>query len=223
MNAELDELAKTNEFPHRPITDGVINADRYLASAPKILWILKEPWEKPAEGAARGGWSISEYLAGEPKFGNKGTWARMAYVCYAIFNGFLDCSVIPYATADSRVLDAFKNIACINVKKFSGKTLSNPAEIAKYYHKYRDLLNRQIDAIHPDVIIAGNILSLFYEDFGLKPQDMTRAGSVQYCRRDQRLYINAYHPSNWRIKKSTYVNDLVAVIKSHRPMPQVVT
>ena len=43
-----------------PIYDGVVDAEAYLAAKPKIMWILKEPYDDfDAEGMpAGGGWTI---------------------------------------------------------------------------------------------------------------------------------------------------------------------
>src|SRR4051812_26433466 len=120
INAALYQRARDENSLHDPITDGLIDIDRYLASSPKILWLLKEPWEDLAEGEPGGDWSIPEYLFGKGKIGNKGTWTRMAYVSFSIFNGFCDYSTIKYATEDPRVQDSLRHVGYINVKKFPG-------------------------------------------------------------------------------------------------------
>ena len=39
-----------------PIYDGVVDAEAYLATQPKVLWILKEPYDDfDAEGMPEGG------------------------------------------------------------------------------------------------------------------------------------------------------------------------
>ena len=100
-------------------------------------------------------------------------------------------------TEDTRIWEALKNIAFINVNKFLGKTSSDSEIVASYFQKNRELLKKQIDAINPDIVIAGNILSLFYKDFDLTNQDLKSGGpgkSAEYCQKNGRLFINAYHP-----------------------------
>ena len=43
-----------------PIYDGLVDAEAYLASKPKVMWILKEPYDDfDAEGMpAGGGWTM---------------------------------------------------------------------------------------------------------------------------------------------------------------------
>lgn len=217
VNAQLLEMAASNEgLKHFPITDGVVDIDQYLSCSPKILWILKEPWEKLKDGEIGGDWSLTKYLNDDGKIGNKGTWARMAYVTYSVFNNYPKYSAIPYVTDDPKVGASLKNIAYINVKKFPGKSTSVRAEIESYYDRYRNLLKKQITTINPDIIIFGNILYLFLNDLDLKSEDFKSEGSVEFCSKDGRLYINAYHPSYWRISGEKYVEDIVSVIKKSR-------
>ena len=215
VNAELYERAASEGLIHLPITDGVVNVDRYLASSPKILWILKEPWEDLKEGEGGGDWSLTKYLNEDGKIGNKGSWARMAYVTYSIFNNYPNYSDIRYVTDDPKVGASLKNVAYINVKKFPGKSFSVPAEIESYYDKYRSLLKKQITTIHPDVLIFGNIFYLFRDDLGLNSEELKSEGSAEFCKKDGRLYINAYHPGYWRFSEKAYVEDIVAIIKNN--------
>lgn len=217
VNAELEAMAAAEKSIHSPITDGVVDIDRYLASSPKILWILKEPYDD-LTGAACGGWSVTEDVLAAGKFGNKRPFAPIAYVTYSVFNNFLKYTELNYVTNDPKVGESVKNIAYINVNKMPGKSASDPAAIAAYYQRNRKLINKQITTINPDIVIAGNILHLFYEDFGLTRQDLQSAGTAEFCERNGRLYINAYHPSYWACDEATYVNDLVAIIKEHSPV-----
>jgi hypothetical protein len=221
VNAELYNMAAAEKSIHEPITDGVVDIHRYLASSPKILWILKEPWEDLKDGEAGGGWSLTNdlipSLITKNQIGGIPTYRKMAYVTFSVFNNFTVYSGIPYANEDPKVGESLKNIAYINVSKFPGKSSSNPATIEFYHRRNRDLLKKQVATINPDIVIAGNILHLFYEDFGFARQDLTSAGTSEFCLRNGRLYINAYHPSYWACDEATYVIDLVVIIKTHSP------
>ena len=216
------EAIQEKENQQDMIYDGIVDIDRYLSISPKILWILKEPYDdfdkdgKPCGG----GWSITKHiLACAEKSGDKAPFAPIAYVTYAVFNNFLKYSEMDYVSEDPKIWESLKNIAYINVSKFPAKTTSDMEIIASYFHKYRDLLNKQIEAINPDIVIAGNILHLFYEDFNLTRQDLKSGGidkTAEFCQKDGRLFINAYHPS-FRGSKQAYVDDLVAIIKEHSP------
>jgi len=218
VNAELAAVAKAEKFLHEPVTDGVVDIGRYLASSPKLLWILKEPWEDLQAGEAGGGWSVTQEIIGKEKYGNRGVFAPMAYVAYSVFNNFPPWSEIPYATKDAKVRDALKSIAYINVKKFPGKTTSYNADIQKYYDLFKLLLKRQINTINPDVVIGGRTLPMFSTDLGLKREEFTLEGSLAFCIKNRRLYIDAYHPAQWtQVKPADYVDEIVSVIKKHNP------
>ena len=219
VNADLNRMAAEEKSIHGPITDGVVDIDRYLASSPKMLWILKEPWEKLGAGEGGGGWSLTKNLipalVHRNQIGGSPTYRKMAYVTNSILNNFLPYSDIPATTDDPRVRESLQSIAYINVSKCPGATASVSEQIGSYYRRNRDILRKQVEGIDPDVVITGNIMHLFYEDFGLTFPDLKSEGSVEFCRLGSRLYINAYHPAYWRCKQETYVNDLVAVIKNH--------
>lgn len=221
VKAELYKMAAAEKSIHEPITDGVVNINRYLASSPKMLWILKEPYDEP-DGKPGGGWSVTSCLIpkliANHQIGGSPTYRKMAYVTFSVFNDFDPYSDIPNASNDSKVGESLKNIAYINISKMPGKSASDPATIASYYQRNRALLKKQIDTINPDIVIAGNILHLFYEDFGFTRQDLTETGLSEFCRWKGRLYINAYHPCYWGCKEERYVNNLVAIVKAHNPV-----
>ncbi len=221
VNAELKRMADSERSIHKhdPITDGVVDIERYLSSSPKMLWIWKEPWEEFDENGG-GVWSVTQNLIpkkiAEGKIGNKGLYANMAYITYSVFNNYPNWSEIPWVTDDPSVGESLKSIAYINVNKFPGKKWSNPEHIKSCYGRNRNILKKQVATINPDVVIVGNILHLFYEDFGLKTVELISEGSVEFCSKDGCLYINAYHPSYWRISGKKYVEDIVNVIKKNR-------
>ncbi len=218
IKTELYAMAKA--AAHDPITDGVIDIDQYLAASPKMLWILKEPWETPDEGKRGGRWSVTKELIPELIAQNRirgnPTYRKMAYVTYSVFHDFVDYSKIKFPDEDPEVRMSLEKIAYINVSKSPGKSVSDSANIEFHYRRNRELLKKQIAAINPDIVIAGNILHLFYDDFGFSRQDLTSAGSAEFCERNGCLYVNAYHPAYWGCKEDRYVNDLVTVIKNHQ-------
>jgi hypothetical protein len=223
VDEAFDSIREKENRQDYPIYDGIVDIDRYLSVSPKILWILKEPYDdfdkngKPCGGS----WSITEdVFACAAKSGNKPPFAPIAYVTYSVFNNFVKYSEMDYVTEDPRIWEALKNIAYINVNKFPGKKSSDSEIIASYYQKNRELLKKQIEAINPDIVIAGNILYLFYEDFDLTKLDLKSGGpdkSAEFCQKNGRLFINAYHPS-YRGSKQKYVDDLVAIIKENSPV-----
>jgi hypothetical protein len=221
VNAELLKMAKAEATSYYPITDGVVDIEQYLQSSPTILWILKESWEDNGVGD----WSVTKDLmlkgVVEGTTGNKGIYAKMAYITYSVFNGYPEWNDIPHVTKDPQVPGSLRRIAYINLNKGPGGKRSNAANIESYYRRNRHLLKRQVETMNPDIVIAGNVLHLFYDDLGLKHEDFTSEGSVDVCSKNGRMYINAYHPAYWCIKAQRYVEDIVAAIKKHRERREV--
>lgn len=215
VNALLKEMAKADGLRDEPITDGVVDVSRYAVSSPKMLWILKEPWEIRENNEALGGWSLTQELLAKGRVDNKGAFAPMAYVTYSVFNNYLPWSEIPYVSKDAKVRESLLSIAYINVKKFPGKKRSYNPEIAEYYGKYKGVLLNQITGINPEIIIGGSTLHLFFSDLGLQKTMFRSAGSASFCIHDGRLYIAAYHPSQRTIGKAKYVDDITTVIKKN--------
>jgi hypothetical protein len=230
VNAELYAMAASERSIHNhdPITDGVIDIERYLSSSPKMLWILKEPWEDLNEGDAGGDWSVTRGLIlkniAEGTLGNTAPFAPIAYVTYSVLNNYPKWDDISYVTKDPRVGESLKSIAYINVNKFPGKTTSVAANIELCYRRNRHILLRQIATINPDVVIGGSTLHLFFDDLELRREEFKTEGSAAFCAKAGRLYIDAYHPSQrGTVKHTAYVDDIVSVIKQHRQvsdMPQ---
>ena len=213
------ELALSATLIAEPITDGVVDFELYLASAPKILWILKEPVDEIENGVPRaGGWSMTKHVLAIGEFGGKGPFAPIAYAAHSVFNNFKKQAEIAKVSVDPHVKEAVKRIAYINVNKMPALRTSGGTDFASIYRQNRQLLLKQIDGMHPDVIIGGSTLYLFFEDLGLKREEFADKGSVGFCCKDGRLYIEADHPSQWRIPRSTYVDDIVSVIKEHSPV-----
>ncbi|MDH5718909.1 MAG: hypothetical protein OEZ22_14880 [Spirochaetia bacterium] len=216
INNEITSYSKNNHEFHDPIFDGVVNEELFLSSKtkPKILWILKEPWEKLEENEKGGGWDLVKDLLKDGWHSNKGSYAIMAYVSYSVFNDFKKYSNISYLTQDSRVGDSLKYIAYINIKKFPGSTSSNKNEISEYFYKYKDILIKQIKIINPDIIIGGNTLPFFYDYLEIENDYFNKEiSSAWYFKKNNRLYVHAYHPAQISIPKEKYVDDIVEIIK----------
>jgi len=220
IEEQLATMAEEDKSLSDPITDGVVDIQKYLACSPRILWILKEPYDEITEGKpSRGGWSLTDELQ-KGLTNNKGTYPMMAYITYAIFNGFPQYSEIDLPTDNPDVAHALDRIAYINVSKFPGQKTSNPKYIEGAYCKMRDILRQQIDGLAPDVIIGGNTLQLFFKDFGLTEEMFDGNSSTGFLHKDGRLYIHAYHPGQWAtVTKNVYFDDIISVIRSHFPNP----
>lgn len=219
-SAVNDQLALSATALAAPITDGVVDVDQYLASSPKILWVLKEPYDEIVNGVPTGGgFSITRLSLAAGDFGNKPPFAPMAYVAFSVFNGFPPYHKIKYVTEDPCVKAAIKRIAYINVNKMPALSTSGGTDFASIYARNRSLLLQQISVLQPDILIFGSTISLFLADLGLQWEDLHPVGSLKYCVKARQLIIDAYHPSQWsQVSPSDYVDQIVSVIQAHSPV-----
>ena len=98
--AEDKNLSKKDEL--YPITDGVEDAEAYLSSNPKVMWVLKEPFDKDG-----GGWSISDdcFACIEQKTIAL-SWHNIVYVMYGVSKGLIGRD-IPEISNDKSIANTF--------------------------------------------------------------------------------------------------------------------
>ena len=213
MNQRADELGyEYNEIA--PIYDGVIDVDGYLKSKPKIMWVMKEPYDEITDSGIPkgGGWKI-DFTLDLPMF------ATMAKIVYGIVNEkYYD--EIP--EKGEVLLKLLQTTAYINLSKMPALTKSNEIELKKKFADWKDIIIEQIDIYNPDVVIFGNTYKFFKEgDLGEDPcQDSLDSASnygitaVQKTR-SGRILIDTYHPSpmrkcgNSELTDEKYINSIV--------------
>jgi len=129
--------------PHDICKDGVINTDQFSKNKTKVLYILKESNGFPGGDIRR--------LFNERPYGIIGkTLARWTA---GILNKFPKYSEISQLD-DSSLKDYLAKTAIINLKKVSGKSISDYSVINAFAHQDKELLLKQINAIKPDIIIS---------------------------------------------------------------------
>ena len=173
-----------------PIYDGVVDAEAYLASKPKVLWILKEPYDDfDAQGMpAGGGWTMfKDFGEGDTlaKSLNRNAALRnVSYASYAIQNGIGSYAELPWITDRPEAYEkAVRSIAYVNIGKMPGKTTTSDEHLSKLYRDWKDILFKQIDLYAPDVIIVCGTATLgcMSKDLGLdlsKPLRTVRHGGA---------------------------------------------
>src|SRR5690606_11491161 len=198
-----------------PITDGIIDIEKYFRAKYKILWILKEPYDDFDENGnpVGGDWALDEVLRKKLSFsefeGGRKTYLPMIYTSWGILNGFQLWGEMGNVHSDPSMIEALKSVAYINVKKLPGYTTSQASVIEAAYKENKDILKDQIDVYNPDVVIGGSTLYMFFNDLGLSSADFQSLGSVEYSIKDERIYICAYHPSNRTVKEEIYCDDII--------------
>ena len=215
----INETIKSDIEDTFPITDGLIDPERYFNAKYKILWILKEPVDEIDEDGTPygGGWSLMEALRPKKTLweftGGRRTFRPMIYTTYGILNDFCLYDEMEYVEKDPSILDAFKSIGYINVKKLPGMKMSSNDVIARAYQQYKEILHRQIADYSPDIIIGGSTLQHFFQDLGITPSKMRHEGNVRFAIQNGKVFIDAYHPCYWAIPRYEYCDDIIKTVE----------
>ncbi len=219
---QLDKRVKEHYRPYidkqcrQIITDGIVNNDEYFDADPKILWILKEPYDLDNDGTET--WSLSGLLNDSKKLhtagGVKTTWYPIIYIMYSVFNEFPLWDDMENIEKDDSMIDALKKMAIMNVQKFPADTSTDNADISEAYRQHSQILLDQINVYKPDIIIGANTVKLFLKDLDVNV-DERKYVEYDYWISNNKLYIDAEHPAG-RFSKEDYVNDIVRIIKNFR-------
>lgn len=203
-----------------PITDGVCSIDGYLKSYPKVMWILKEPYDdfenrKPVGG----GWSITEDCFGiKDDVWTSRTWQPIIYIMYGYIHGLI-WQDMDYIRDNKKMADVLKDIAYINVSKMPGSTRSSWNNINQCYAMWKPILDKQLDLYNPDVIICAGTFSHFKEEF--EKNDMRKVdsfkGYINVYHSYNKIVIDAYHPMQTQIDRGSYVDSIIEILNKYFP------
>lgn len=141
----------------------------------------------------------------------------MIYATYGILNPTIEWKNIPFANQEA--YEVVQKIAYININKFPANSSSKDLEIKKIYEENKDELLNQIEDLKPNIIIFGNTLKYFeYDDLAKinwsiletekKYADDSTNNTTYYIISDDKLCINAYHPSYPKIADKTYWEEI---------------
>ncbi len=211
-----------------PMFDGVVNPINYFNSNPKILWILKEPYDGEDEfGNPNGGdMDNNKYRNALNEKLNLyrpiPTWKRIAYTSFGIIN---DClyddmdNIVMDQNKDCSVFESIKSIAFVNIKKTPGRTSSTYSDIRDAYQISRETLLKQIQLFRPEVIIGGGTLTFFMNDLDLASFKKEGHG-LKYFIKNNMLYIDASHPSypKGEAREEEYVDEIISVYRDYKKL-----
>ena len=124
-----------------PLPDGVFNIEGYCQSSPRIMWILKQPYDDMKEGKPYGGgWEVYGAFNNDDAFKNT-TWQPIIYSLFGIRNHKLyGDSDVPYIRDDKSMVDLLKDIAYINVDKMLGYRSTSDEELSQAYEQWKDIV-----------------------------------------------------------------------------------
>ncbi|TAE18620.1 MAG: hypothetical protein EAY72_00530 [Bacteroidetes bacterium] len=214
INSLVKKHFKQFEKPNQLLmTDGVVNIEEYYKSPIKIMWILKEPYDR--EDNDGGGWSMSEAL-NNGKLGNgkdSSTWQPIIYSTYGILNNYMKYEKMPKLSETKDMNLILRQIAFINVQKLPAKTRTSASSLKNAYQQNKEILLAQIATYKPDIIIGGKTLHLFKQDLKITQDNELKFGHFS---KDKTLFINTFHPAQTKITKSEYVNTIIERAKQYK-------
>ncbi len=220
----INENVKSDAINTYPICDGVLDPERFLSAKYKVLWILKEPYDDFDEKgvAFGGGWHLKDAILPKTTFGEftggRRTFLPMIYTCWGILNDFCLWKDMKDVNQDPTMLEALKSVAYINVKKLPGLKASHYKTVNAAYESTKPILLKQIELINPNIIIGGSTLGYFKDELGLSQKDAIRHGRLNYFLKDDKIFIETYHPaqrtSTTGVTQEMYCNDIITAVQN---------
>jgi hypothetical protein len=210
LNLRVDQNYVDPNGILKPIYDGIINEELYKNSKARILWILREPYDKTT---GKGGWNSRDHIDGGPEvFYKVKTWRRVALVSYGILN---DCTYEETLKINDH-FNSLRSIAYLNINKLPAGTTSQGREkiIGNIYDKCEKLLFDQIELCKPNIIILGATVAFFSEKLGLNwstDKIINGIGGCSYHLSD-RIIFEANHPGFRKTKyadEASYCNGII--------------
>lgn len=203
-----------------PLPDGVSNIEGYCQSSPRIMWILKQPYDDMKNGKpSSGGWEVYSAFENNDAHTNM-TWQPIVYSLVGIREHKM-YKDMPYIREDKSMLEKLKDIAYINVDKMPGYRTTSSKELAQAYDQWKDIIEAQIRLYDPEVICFANTMWLFKKDWGIDEHTEHETVSLgndkfmQVYRKDGRLCLDTYHPSQRVVSRENYIDAIIKVVNEH--------
>lgn len=220
---EIDKLIA--ELFDDPSYDGIINPESYISSPIKLLWILKEVNDKDGYNQRNSFNELAQSVIEKNSLKDqkrRNWWPTLdpiIYISYLILNNFKKWVDIEYIKNQPNMVGVLQKIAYINIKKNPGGAISFGNELSDGYKKAKEIIHKQIELINPDVIIGGNTLGYLKEDCKLSEFKVAGKNNINYAIKDDRLFINSYHPQYLsrqnEVYKGEYIDEIVNIVKEH--------
>lgn len=202
-----------------PIYDGVSDIQGYLSSSPKIMWILKEPYnEFTASGNPKGGaWSFTDHFKNQDVWQDEDMWKLMIQINFAIRNN-LKWKELDFIADNPKMAEELKKTAYINLSKMPGPTVSPDEHLWECYNNWKEIILEQIKLYSPNIIIFGYTFKFLKEDLQIADKPIpTVSGqwNTDAYKKDGIIFIDAYHPSRKGGENGShdYVTSIINAVK----------
>lgn len=216
---DIYALAKSKGLSNddiEPIPDGVNDLEAYVKSNPRVMWVLKEPYDnfKTDGTPCDGGWNLFDAFDKDDAWTNR-SWQPIIYVLKGIFDKLLSWDDMDWIRDDKTMTELLKRIAYINVSKMPGMTSTDGNKILEDYQIWKDILLHQINTYAPDVIYFGNTFNYFKADLvgvEAEPDDSIFADGmnvVDIYHKDGITLCDTYHPNQKTVLRKNYIDSLI--------------
>ena len=185
---EWKDSFRGSEIPF--ISDGVTDPDQWFHASVRPLFLLKEAygWDRDTD-------LVKEHILSDHDL-NFFTWQRITNWTKGILEG------LPYVPL-SEELKKFGNpylhqIAAVNLKKQSGKSISSDKEIMFCAQRDAARILQQIELCDPTVIICGGTAKAFLEILNYKQNQPDNSDWFYHTELNGHdvIIIDYYHPAN---------------------------
>ena len=194
-----DKISKNKISKNNFIPDGIIDEASYMQSPTKILFIAKEAAcldnktktaEENFEIAQNDGFWCRRVMLGEE--GGTRFSSGLALLANAILNENFE--------TPEKDISALRYVAFMNINKRGGFTECKTKFLRDYAEIYKDLIDREIKIISPDIIVCcgSGVRSCL--------SDIDSCKSVPV--------LEVYHPSYWLVKDTDKLKKLEDEFKS---------
>lgn len=187
------------------VRDGVVDAEKYLASKVKLLYLLKE---------VNGGsdWDLREFLRCG---GRKHTWENIARWTMGINRLPQELPWEQIAEiSDEQRKELLQSICAVNVKKTSGTHTADAELVSKAAVQDAEFLKRQIEIYSPSIVVCcGTAWNYWHDIMGIEPRwEMTSRGIWFFRNTLGQIIISFSHPEA-RIKDSLLYYGLIDAVR----------
>lgn len=209
-----------------PIYDGVCDPKMYSESNVKVMWILKEAYDDFDEAGLPqgGGWEVYEKWDKEDKVKevtSVRSWQPIMYVLRALSEDKNWDDIAWIRDEREKYVEALRSCAYININKMPAGRVSG--NLAEQFSIWCDVINAQILAYQPDVIIFGNTMSYFYGQCYMCKPDLKECNGIPgatdvfltQIEGKTTLLINAYHPNQKAITRQEYVDSILLSVREN--------
>lgn len=215
LHKEIKEHAKKNNLPV-PVCDGVVNIDKYKKRSPKIMWILKEPYENGESEDAN--WIQFETI-NNTTVSRSPTLRKITHIS-ALLLKYPDKNYASLPEKISKYSDVLQDISFINTGKCLARRRTSDEKLTQCYEIWKEILHQQILLYDADVLFFGGTFEVYkshFEKIGYRHKKINvnlkcDLYEVEFNSK-RHLLIDTWHPSYFWVNDENYVNTLVDIAR----------